>query len=107
MVPHRLRARDRTSVQPTSHSSVNLLCSDVTDVVPGAPGLYVLRGVPFPGDASGNGWEVDLINPTTGRILETASGDAAPMSLLLAFGSVWVSTGTGASRAAWARGSTA
>ncbi len=69
---------------------------DVTDVVPGTRGLYVLRGVPFPGDASGNGWEVDLINQTTGRILETASGDAAPMSLLLAFGSVWVSTGSGA-----------
>lgn len=70
--------------------------SDVTDVVRGARGLYVLRGAPFPDDASGNGWEVDLLDPTTGRILETASGDAAPMSLILAFGAVWVSTGFGA-----------
>ncbi len=70
--------------------------SNVVDVVPGAPGLYVLRGAPFPGDPSGNGWEVDLVSPTSGRILESASGDAAPMSLVLAFGSVWVSTGSGA-----------
>ena len=62
-----------------------------------APGpLRAPRGAPFPGDPSGNGWEVDLVSPTSGRILESASGDAAPMSLVLAFGSVWVSTGSGA-----------
>ena len=85
------------NLDPTHISLVGQFAlHDVTDAVPGAQGLFVLRGVAFPGDASGNGWEVDLINPTTGGILGTASGDAAPMSLLLAFGSVWVSTGAGA-----------
>jgi hypothetical protein len=70
--------------------------SGVMDVVPGAEGLYVLRQVPFPGDASGSGWQVDRVNSTTGHIFASASGDADPRSLLDAFGSVWVTTTSGA-----------
>ena len=89
--------RDSGRHAPTRISLIGTFAlSNVTDVVPGALGLYVLRGAPFPGDASGDGWEVDLISPTSGRILESVSGDAAPTSLVLAFGSVWVSTGSGA-----------
>ncbi len=82
----------------TAHISLvgRFALSGVTDVVPSPDGLYVLRQAAFPGDPSDTGWEVDLVNPTTRHILETASGDAAPMSLVVAFGSVWVSTSSGA-----------
>jgi hypothetical protein len=70
--------------------------SGVIDVVRGAGGLYVLRDVAFPGDNSGHGFQVDLVSATTGHTLETASGDADPVSLLNAFGSIWVITSAGA-----------
>ena len=93
-----LMAQGASRTLDTSHISLlgRFALSNVTDVVPGAEGLYVLRRVPFPRDASGNGWEVDLVNPTTRQIVETASGDAAPISMVVAFASVWVSTGSGA-----------
>jgi len=62
----------------------------------GDEGVYVLRAAPFPGDASGAGWELDLLSTTTWEILRSASGDATPYGLALGFHSAWVLTGFGA-----------
>ena len=86
------RALDSAHVTLVTRFALN----GVADVASGADGLYVLRQAAFPGDPSDAGWELDLLNPTTGRIIGTATGDAAPVSLIVAFGSVWVSTGSGA-----------
>lgn len=68
----------------------------VVTVVSGARGLYVLRRAPYPGDPSGNGWEVELVDPDSGQVLGSVAGDAAPVAMVSAFGSLWVLTGAGA-----------
>jgi hypothetical protein len=71
--------------------------SDVAGVARATDGLYVLRGTPFPGDATGEGWQVDLIDPESGAVLrQSAIGDASPVSMVVAFGSLWVLTSPGA-----------
>jgi hypothetical protein len=70
--------------------------SGVRDVAASAAGVYVLRTVPYPGDTSGAGWQVDLLSTRTWQIMRSAAGDAAPYGLALGFGSVWVLTGPGA-----------
>jgi hypothetical protein len=95
----------RAAARPTSTSDTapgivvqrRLSWSDVAGVARASNGLYVLRGTPFPGDATGQGWQVDLIDPESGAILRhSAIGDATPMTMVVAFGSLWVLTGPGA-----------
>lgn len=68
----------------------------VRAVVPTTRRLYVLRSVPYPGDPSGNGWQLDLVDPSSGWVLRSIAGDAAPVAMVRAFGSLWVLTGAGA-----------
>jgi hypothetical protein len=71
--------------------------SDVADVARASNGLFVLRGMPFPGDPTGEGWQVDLVDPESGAILrQSAIGDANPVTMVVAFGSLWVLTSPGA-----------
>lgn len=65
-------------------------------IASGPSGLYALTAKAYPGDASGNGWKLFLIDVSSGRILRSATGDAAPFGLAVGFGSVWVLTGVGA-----------
>jgi hypothetical protein len=84
------------SLPAASPVVMTLKLSGVRDIAANAKGVYVLRSVPYPGDASGAGWEVDLLSTKTWQVLQSASGDAAPQGLVLGFSSVWVLTGYGA-----------
>jgi hypothetical protein len=84
------------SLSPASPLVTTLSLSGVRDVAANAAGVYVLRSASYPGDTSGAGWEVDLLNTENWQVLRSASGDAAPQGLVLGFGSVWVLTGEGA-----------
>ncbi len=71
--------------------------SDVAGVVRATGGLYVLRGTPFPGDATGEEWQLDFVDPQSRAILrQSAIGDASPATMVDAFGSLWVLTSPGA-----------
>lgn len=66
--------------------------TDVLSLISGPMGLYLLRRSPFPGDPSGAGYQVDLVDPSSGDILASAEGDACPQAFVNAFGSLWVLT---------------
>jgi hypothetical protein len=91
------RAPSHGSARSTDHvAPIRLIgrfpLSDVVALTSGAWGLYVLRYAPYPGDDTGAGWVVDLVNPDSGRILASADGDACGRGLVSAFGSLWVLT---------------